>query len=87
MSDKSLEALVELPISLQLAFIRRTQGLSQAEIAKKMQTGQTFISALEKTKGHSFTQYEEFANVLGCKLAAIPRSVKLMFRKPKPGEK
>ena len=81
LSNKSLEALLELPIGLQLAFIRRTFGFSQTQIAGKMNTKQPFVSALEKTKGHLFERYKEFARALGCQIAVVPLSAKLVSRK------
>ncbi len=82
LSKNILEALLEIPLPLQCAFLRKHLGITQESIAKQLKIKQTFISALESDgRDHLLSHYEKLVQILGCKLAVVPRSTQLIPKK------
>ncbi len=76
-----LEALVQLPVPLQLAYLRRHYGISQLEVAEQLKVKQSYASRLEKEgSDHLFSNYERLAELLRCRLVLIPKEARVVPR-------
>ena len=84
LSEDSLDALIQLPLPFQVAFLRRSYGTSQNTMAEGLNIKQAQMSLLEQEKtDHLVSQYQKIAAFLNCRLALIPKNVQLKQRTPK----
>lgn len=81
-----LEELVERPLAVQVSMLRRLQGISQVDLAARMDITQSFLSKLEKEdSSHLVGLYEKLARLLNARLVMIPRGARIVTSKPRPG--
>jgi hypothetical protein len=74
MSKELREAMFELPLPHQLAFLRRYYKIPQSEIAAALDVTQGFFARLEKTtKPHLMPHYVKAADLLGARVLLMPR--------------
>ena len=78
LSHEFLDALAELSLPLQFAYLRRHYGVSQLEIAEHLNIKQAYVSRLEKGgSDHLISIYEKLAELLHCRLVLIPKGTSL----------
>jgi DNA-binding XRE family transcriptional regulator len=84
-ADAFFAELVERPLAVQVAMLRRFRGLSQVELAARLHVTQSFLSKLEKEdSNHLVGLYEKLAKLLNGKLAIVPEGTKLVAAKDLP---
>ena len=81
LEDGLLDALIQLPIPLQVSFIRQHCKIAQAKLAERLKIRQAYLSKLEKIgMDHLLSNYEKIAEAMGCRLAIVPRSARIVPR-------
>ena len=79
-AEAYFEELAKAPLPLQLALVRRLQGVTQEKMAAKLHVKQSYISKLEKVgTDHRFSSYERAARLLHGRLAIIPEGAKVVY--------
>ncbi len=74
-----LEELAKVPLSSQLAILRRLRGFTQEKVASNLHVKQAHISKLEKPKtDHLLSNYEKAARMLHGRLMIVPDEIKLV---------
>ncbi|MBI4370837.1 MAG: helix-turn-helix transcriptional regulator, partial [Elusimicrobia bacterium] len=64
-AEAYFEELGKAPLPLQLAILRRLNGVTQEKLAAKLHVKQTYVSKLEKPgSDHLFSNYERAARLL-----------------------
>lgn len=68
-----LAELAKAPINTQLAILRRRLGLTQVEVARRMQLSQSNVARLERTdENPTAKMIARAAKALGCRVLLIP---------------
>ena len=66
------EALADEPLAVQLALLRRLEGVTQKKLASKMRVKQSFLSRLESPEYDNLeSQYEKMAKALNAKITIV----------------
>lgn len=79
-AEAYFEEMAKAPLPLQLAVLRRLNGVTQEKMAAKLHVKQAYISKLEKPgSDHLFSNYEKAARMLHGRLTIIPDGAKVVF--------
>ncbi len=81
LSSSVLDALIELPLSSQLATLRKLKGISQEKMASDLKVKQGYLSRLENgLSDHRLSSYQKEAKYLGVRIIALPFGAKIVSR-------
>lgn len=73
------EELMQRPLPVQLALLRKFLGVTQEKLAKALYLKQTHVSRLEKADSdHLLSFYKRAAEKMGAHLAIVPDSMALI---------
>mgnify|MGYP001561038660 CR=1 FL=1 len=79
-AEAYFEEMSKIPLPLQLAVLRRLNGVTQEKMAAKLHVKQAYISKLEKPgSDHLFSNYDKAARMLHGRLAIIPSGARVVF--------
>ena len=78
-ASEYFEEMMNRPLPVQLALLRKFLGLTQEELAKAVGLKQTHISRLEKVDSdHLLSLYRKAAEKLGAHMALVPENMVLV---------
>lgn len=73
LAEEYAAAIAELPITTQIAIMRRRQWLTQVEAGRRMGKSQSVVARLERSGSDPrISTIEEFAKTLHCRLVLVP---------------
>src|SRR5690242_2200237 len=79
LSQELLDATRELPLPLQLSFLRRYYKITQGELAAALGIKQAYFSRLEEDAGnHLMSHYAEVAKALGVRIVVLPSRARVL---------
>ena len=81
-AEAYFEELLDKPVAIQAALLRRLYGVSQVKLAERLHVKQAYISKLEQVgSDHLVGAYEKIAKALNGRFGFLPPGAKIVLPK------